>query len=194
MLHSRREPLLLSHKRKLHSSRFAAHYLRRELMTRDSRLTTHLTRYGSLLGVACVVLAVDQSVKALASAKLRDGRALDLLGGLVRLDYTWNTGAAFGVFRTGGLLFALVAATVSCGILIFYGRLAASSLVVRAGLGLILGGALGNLVDRIRLGYVVDFIDLRWWPVFNLADSAIVVGVCLLVVHALFLQPEPRTA
>jgi signal peptidase II len=106
---------------------------------------------------------------------------IDLFGGLVRLDFTRNTGAAFGMFQSGGLLFAAVAIVVSLSILVFYRRIADSALPVRLALGLILGGALGNLADRIRLGYVVDFIDLRWWYVFNLADSAIVVGVGILL-------------
>jgi signal peptidase II len=147
--------------------------------------------YAFLLALALLVLLADQAVKALVSDKLKNGRVVEVLGGFVRLDYTFNTGAAFGIFRTGGVVFAAVAVGVSAGIVIYYRRVATSPLILRAALGLILGGALGNLLDRIRLGYVVDFIDLRWWPVFNLADSAIVVGVCLLVLHALF---EPHIA
>jgi signal peptidase II len=144
--------------------------------------------YALLVCLALVVVGVDQAVKALVAATLKDGRVVDLLGGAIRFDYTSNTGAAFGVFRAGGILFALVAALVSAGIILYYRRIAASPLMVRVGLGLILGGALGNLIDRMRLGYVIDFIDLRWWPVFNLADSAIVIGVCMLAAFTL-LQP-----
>ncbi len=149
---------------------------------------TRLARYGLLLGLALGIVVVDQAVKGIVTATLKGGRVIDILGGVVRLDYTWNRGAAFGVFPTGGAFFALVALLVSLGILVYYRRVADSPLLVRAALGLILGGAVGNLIDRVRLGYVVDFIDLRWWPVFNLADSAIVIGVGLLVLHAL-LQP-----
>ena len=148
-----------------------------------------VSRYAFLIGLALAVLAVDQAVKAIVSSSLRDGRVLDLLGGFIRIDLTWNSGAAFGMFRADGGAFALIALAVSAGIVFSYRRVAHSPVVVRAALGLILGGALGNLVDRVRLGYVVDFIDLRWWPVFNLADSAIVLGVALLVLYALW---EPR--
>lgn len=148
-----------------------------------------VSRYAFLIGLALSVLAVDQAVKAIVSSSLKDGRVLDLLGGLVRIDLTWNSGAAFGMFRADGGAFALIALAVSAGIVFSYRRVAHSPVVVRAALGLILGGALGNLVDRVRLGYVVDFIDLRWWPVFNLADSAIVLGVALLVAYAIW---EPR--
>jgi signal peptidase II len=68
---------------------------------------------------------------------------------------------------------------------LYYRRVAAGPALLRIGLSLVLGGAIGNLIDRVRLGYVVDFIDLRWWPVFNVADSAIVVGVAALVLRSL---------
>jgi signal peptidase II len=128
---------------------------------------------------------VDQAVKAIIAETLSDGRYVELLGGLVRLDYTRNTGAAFGLYQGGGVLFALIALGVSAGIVVSYRRLARSPFLIRAAVGLILGGAVGNLLDRIRLGYVVDFVDLRWWPVFNVADSAIVVGVALLVLNSM---------
>jgi signal peptidase II len=138
-------------------------------------------RYIMLLGCAATVLVADQVLKWLVMRSLQHGRVIDLLGGLVRLDFTRNAGAAFGMFQSGGLLFAAVAVLVSLSILVFYRRIAESALAVRLALGLILGGALGNLLDRIRLGYVVDYVDLRWWYVFNLADSAIVVGVAILL-------------
>src|SRR5207302_9836252 len=111
--------------------------------------------------------------------------SVDLFGGLVRLDYTRNTGAAFSIFPTGSWAFAAIALVVSAGIVVYYRRVAGGPVVLRLALGLVLGGALGNLIDRVRLGYVIDFIDLRWWPVFNLADSAIVVGVVLLALQSL---------
>jgi signal peptidase II len=148
-----------------------------------------LPQYAFLIAVAAAVLVADQALKALITAWLGDGRVVDLLGGLVRLDYTRNSGAAFGFYQGGGALLVLIAVGVSVGIILSYRRLARSPWIVRAALGLILGGAIGNLVDRVRLGYVVDFIDLRWWPVFNLADSAIVVGVGLLILHSVLMSP-----
>ncbi len=117
---------------------------------------------------------------------LSHGKIISWFGGLVRLDYTVNSGAAFGILQARGLVFILVAVIVSVGIIISYRRVVVSPLLVRIGLGLVLGGAIGNLVDRMRLGYVVDFIDLGWWPVFNLADSSIVIGVLLLAAVAFF--------
>jgi signal peptidase II len=143
-----------------------------------------VARYLVLIGCALAVLALDQVLKALIVHSLKDGKYIDLLGGLIRLDFTRNSGAAFGLFQSGGFVFAAVAILVSLGILIFYRRVAASSFLIRLALGLILGGALGNLIDRVRFGYVVDYVDLRWWYVFNLADSAIVVGVGMLLLHS----------
>jgi signal peptidase II len=143
-----------------------------------------IVRYLVLIGSALAVFALDQTLKALVVQSLKNGRYIELLDGLVRLDFTRNSGAAFGLFQSGGFVFAAVAILVSLGILFFYRRVAASPLLVRLALGLILGGALGNLVDRVRFGYVVDYVDLRWWYVFNLADSAIVVGVGLLLLHS----------
>ena len=143
-----------------------------------------VARYLVLIGCALSILVLDQVLKALVVRSLQHGHYIDLLGGLIRLDFTRNSGAAFGLFQSGGFVFAAVAILVSLGILVFYRRIADSSVLVRLALGLILGGALGNLVDRVRLGYVVDYVDLRWWYVFNLADSAIVVGVGLLLLHS----------
>lgn len=155
------------------------------------KLTSLPVRYAFLFAVALCVLAADQIVKLLIASWLHDGALVDLLGGRLRLDYTRNFGAAFGVYRGGGLILVLVAVVVSIGIVMYYQRLAQSPTLVRLALGLVLGGAVGNLIDRVRLGYVVDFIDLRWWPVFNLADSAIVIGVALLLLHSV-MQPVSR--
>ncbi len=145
-------------------------------------------RYIELLGLALGVIAVDQVTKALVIHSLSHGRVINLFGGLVLLDYTVNSGAAFGILRARGLLFILVAVLVSGFIVVSYRRVVTSPLPTRIALGLILGGAIGNLIDRLRLGHVVDFIDLGWWPVFNLADSSIVIGVVLLALFALFAE------
>lgn len=141
--------------------------------------------FALVLVVAAAVVVADQGSKALAAGALAQGRVIALLGGMVYLDYSRNTGAAFSVLQSHGMLFIVIAAVVIGGILLFHQSIAASRPLVRLGVGLVLGGATGNLIDRVRLGYVVDFIDLRWWPVFNLADSALVIGVLILVVISL---------
>lgn len=139
-----------------------------------------VSRYLMLLSIALAVVAVDQALKGVVTDSLEGRAPLQLLGGTVYLEYTRNTGAAFSMLPNGGWVFVVVATLVSAGILVAYSRLAFHPILFRIGLALILGGAVGNLLDRLRLGYVVDFIDLRWWPVFNAADSAIVIGVLLL--------------
>lgn len=157
--------------------------------TRSSNL---LKGYAALIALAAAVVATDQWVKALVIARLASGNVVSLFGGFLHLDYTWNTGAAFGFGRSAGGFFAVAAVVVCLGIVLSFRRVVASPLLVRLALGLILGGAIGNLIDRLRLGHVVDFIDLRWWPVFNLADSAIVCGVVLLCFHSLLSSAQPR--
>lgn len=137
------------------------------------------------------MLAVDQLTKAWALRAL-DDRVVDLVGSL-RLRLVFNTGSAFSIGSGIGPVLAVV------GVVVVLLLLRASSQVqgatARAALGLVLGGAVGNLVDRafregdgFLAGAVVDFVDLQWWPVFNVADAAICVGVALL---ALTLSREP---
>lgn len=138
-------------------------------------------RYALVLVIALAVIVLDQATKVAVAHTLAGRAPVALAGGLIYLDYTRNTGAAFSLLQAHGSLFVVVAVVVSLAIVLSYRRIAGTSTLTRIALGLVLGGALGNLIDRVRLGYVVDFIDLRWWPVFNLADSAIVIGVILLV-------------
>jgi signal peptidase II len=134
-----------------------------------------------LIGVAAAVVAADQLTKAIAAAYLPSSDSVALVGDWVRFTLTYNTGSAFGLVSSPTLLVAAGSA-VSLAVLAYaiWGRLEASPRR-RLPLGLVLGGSLGNLVDRTRSGAVVDFVDLRVWPVFNLADIAITVGVALLM-------------
>jgi len=142
------------------------------------------SRIGTFLACAAAVLALDQLTKAIASAHLIPGEPLPLLGQFLRLTLVHNTGAAFGLFPGSRIPFILVSVLAIAVVLYLFARDAYRSLVNRILLGCILGGALGNLVDRIRWGRVVDFIDVGLgsvrWPVFNVADSAVTLGVILL--------------
>ncbi len=141
-----------------------------------------------LYGAALAVLILDQVSKAwvLTILGTREGAERHVLGDLVYLRLVHNTGAAFGMLPNASLLFGVAAVAVIVGILMYSRRLAGAARIVRVALGLELGGALGNLVDRVRYGYVVDFIDVRVWPyVFNVSDSAITIGVVLLLYHIL---------
>ncbi len=145
-------------------------------------------RVGALLGTAVLVAAVDAVTKVLVVARLADRTPIRLLGGLLTLLETRNPGAAFGVGGGATVLFTLVAA----GVIVAIARTATRlrSLPWAISLGLLLGGATGNLVDRLLRapgplrGHVVDWIEVPHWPVFNLADSAIVTGGLLAVLLA----------
>ena len=147
---------------------------------------------------AAFVLLVDQFSKHTVATKLVVGQSLDVvpwLASVFRITHVTNTGVAFGLFPGWGNFFVIVSSIVAVMILAYYWYLPAGQLLVRVALGLQFGGAIGNLVDRLRLGFVVDFIDLNFWPlrnwpIFNFADSAVVAGVTLLAL--LMLWEEQR--
>jgi signal peptidase II len=138
-----------------------------------------------LLATAALVLALDLATKAMATCKLAFGKPRELLGEFVRLTLVHNTGAAFGLFPGSRFAFILFSTAAMGVILALYFRLPGRSRVQLAAMGALLGGALGNLHDRVRYGYVVDFIEIgvgRYhWPVFNVADMAVTGGVALLL-------------
>lgn len=107
-----------------------------------------------------------------------------------RFTHTTNTGVAFGLFQNGNLIFALFATAISVGIIYFNQKLELGNPLLRVALGLQLGGAIGNLLDRLRLGSVTDFLDFGPWPVFNVADTAVVAGV--IVMGFVLLQEERK--
>jgi signal peptidase II len=134
--------------------------------------------------VATLVVAVDQLSKLWIRDNLTPGESLPEIG-FLRLTYTTNTGSAFGLFANQTFLLVIITIVSLAGIVLFLRYLGSASAWTSVALGLILGGAVGNLIDRLHLGYVVDFIDVRlWgnlhWPAFNVADAAIVVGICTL--------------
>lgn len=146
-----------------------------------------------LLLTVPAVLGVDQLSKHLVRANLRLGESWPA-DGLFRLTHGTNSGSAFGLFPNQTAILIL-ASVMAIGFLIyFYRRHALPRPLLRFAIGLQLGGALGNLIDRLRVGNVVDFIDLGPWPIFNLADSCIVVGMSLLIASLLFGDARPSSA
>ena len=166
---------------------------REGLIEARSMLRGERAQWALFLGVAASVLLLDRFTKYLVVTNLEVGEMWNpvaFLKPFVTITHVSNTGAAFGLFRDYGLLFAIVALVVVVGILVFYRYLPAGQLWLRVSLGLQLGGALGNLLDRVLFGSVVDFIDIKFWPVWNVADMAIVSGVALLAFHLLFVERE----
>ena len=141
--------------------------------------------YPRLLGAALVVLIADQVTKAIALTALEDG-PVDVIEGVFSFTLSFNPGGVFGLGRGFPGLFLVATIAVTVGIVVWARRIEERSWLVP--LGLVLGGGLGNVVDRVFRDYegqVVDFIDLHVWPVFNVADMAIVTGVGLVLLSAL---------
>lgn len=130
--------------------------------------------------VLTAVLAADQAVKALVVASLERGEQRELVAG-IKLVNTRNTGVAFGQLQDGGALVAVVIAIAIAALLAYFARHAGEPLMWLP-TGMLLGGALGNVADRIREGAVVDFLKLPYWPAFNVADASITIGVVILLV------------
>jgi signal peptidase II len=138
---------------------------------------------------AGLIVVADQLTKAWLAATLSPGEMVSVVGDLIRLVYSQNSGALFGFFRDNAALFGIVSLGV-VGFIVLYHARVGRSLYLSIALGLLLGGALGNLTDRLRLGYVIDFVDLgiggfRWYT-FNVADAAISTAIVMLVGAAIF--------
>jgi signal peptidase II len=145
-----------------------------------------------LAAVAAVVVALDQASKASIRSSIPVvGASVPVLGRLVRFTHTRNAGAAFGMLPGNRFVFIGVSVLVLFGIVVYLWRWRPTRPMIVVALGFVAGGALGNLIDRALIGYVTDFIQWPFdFPVFNLADSAIVVGVAMLVWWLLF-GPAP---
>lgn len=126
-----------------------------------------------------LALAVDQITKAIVIANLSRGESWPEEG-FIRATYVWNTGTAFSLFQGQGGPLTVFSFVAVIALYFVYRTLDSPTLWVRIAFGLLIGGAFGNLTDRIRLGHVTDFIDVGPWPIFNIADSSIVVGIAVL--------------
>jgi signal peptidase II len=149
-----------------------------------------------LVAIAAVVIGLDQYTKYLVRTRLPKNvswNPIPWLDRYVTFTHLDNTGAAFGLFQNMNLVFIIIAIVVIVMIALYYRQLAGSSWMLRLAFGLQMGGAAGNLIDRVVRGYVTDFIDVRIWPVFNLADSSVVVGTTLLAIYVFFMDQEENT-
>jgi len=136
---------------------------------------------GYLFMVLSIIL-IDQISKAVVVANMKLGETIYLIPDIFRVTYSENPGAAFGImaYRTNFFIIVTVILLIVIAVLII--RLGSEYKLFKIGLALQSGGAVGNLIDRVRTGYVVDFLDLTFWPIFNVADIAIVIGVLILVI------------
>lgn len=148
-----------------------------------------------LLVVGGIVLGLDQLTKSWVRSRLAFGEVMEPIPALApvfRIVHWENTGAAFGVFPDGGVVFAVIAVVVVAAIIYYFPEIPSHHWLLRTALVLQLGGALGNLVDRLLKGPVTDFISIGSLPVFNVADAAISVGVVLLIL-SMWLEEHVET-
>jgi signal peptidase II len=152
---------------------------------------------------AVVILILDQITKAMALARLAPGAPIPVIDDFFALTLVMNPGLAFGLLSSTPTAWRWTVALLSIAALVLLAMvgvrlLAAGGRIAELALGLVFGGAIGNLIDRARFGAVVDFLDFYWrgyhWPAFNVADSAISVGVTALAVRLLFAPPTPAPA
>jgi signal peptidase II len=144
--------------------------------------------------IAALVVAGDQYTKHVVSTTFLPEESRIVIPHVVYLTYVQNSHGAFGLFGSHPLLLAAFASAVLIGFFLWYRSTGNAGMTTHIAFGLILGGAIGNIADRMRLSYVVDFIDFRWWPVFNVADSAISIGVCLLLIRMLIHDKKVQPA
>ena len=152
-------------------------------------------RHARFIIIAAAVVALDQLIKMLIVSIVPAYQTISVIPGFFNLTHIYNTGGAFG-FLSGNIsayqqIFFLTASLVAvCMILYLYSKTPPNHIFLEIGFSLILGGALGNIADRIRIGKVVDFLDFHimglHWPSFNIADSAITMGILIFVYHLLF--------
>jgi signal peptidase II len=134
-----------------------------------------------VLPISAAVVILDRLTKMLVQNHMTEGMSIPVIPGLMSFTYILNPGAAFGLLEHRRLFF--IAMTIAVIVAVFYlrHRIAEEDATVQLGVAFFLGGAAGNLIDRIETGYVIDFFDFHFWPIFNVADIFICVGVGLIV-------------
>ena len=148
-------------------------------------------QWAGLVAVAVAAVLADQVTKHIVTSTLALDESEHVVGPL-SIHHVENSGIAFGLFADSTSIVTVVTGAAVLWMIVYFARSGSRHPVLPAALGLLIGGSLSNLVDRIRLHHVTDFIDLRWWPAFNLADSFIVVGVAILLAAMVVADRSPR--
>jgi signal peptidase II len=144
----------------------------------------------SLVAIALAAVVADQVTKHVVASNLALGDGVHVLGPFW-IRHVRNSGIAFGLFANATAAVIVLTAIAIAWMLVYFARSGARHPVLPIALGLVIGGSVSNLADRVRLGFVTDFVDLRYWPAFNLADSFIVIGVVILLGALLLAEREP---
>lgn len=154
-------------------------------------LAASRTQWLGLAAIALAAVAADQLTKHIVTGQLRLDQGVHVVGPFW-IHHVQNSGIAFGLFASATSLVIVATGIAVAWMLVYFARSGSRHPVLPVALGLVIGGSASNLLDRVRLGYVTDFLDLRYWPAFNLADSFIVVGVGILLAALLAAEREPR--
>ena len=157
----------------------------------ERSLAAGLWQWAGLASVAFAAVVADQVTKYLVTSRLSLDQSANVAGPL-SIHHVQNSGIAFGLFPDSTAAVVAVTSAAVVWMVVFFARSGSRHPVFPAALGLLLGGSVSNLADRVRLGHVTDFVDLRYWPAFNLADSFIVVGVAILLFAVVGGDREPR--
>jgi signal peptidase II len=157
----------------------------------ERSLAAQASQWVGLGAVVIAAIAADQLTKLIVSSQLTLDEALHVVGPF-SIHHVQNSGIAFGLFASATPVVTALTAIAVGWMLVFFARSGARHPVLPVALGLLIGGSTSNLIDRIRLGHVTDFLDLRYWPAFNLADSFIVVGVGILFVALMLGETRQR--
>lgn len=139
-----------------------------------------------MLLLVLFIILLDQLIKYFVSTNMFLGQSIPVLPQIFHLTYIQNPGAAFGILENQRYLFILIAAVLIVAVIYFYKKIIQLSKLFQVGIALLFGGAIGNMIDRIFIGRVIDYMDFRIWPVFNLADIAIVSGCAIIAFNLLF--------
>ena len=145
----------------------------------------------ALAAIAFAAIAADQLTKYIVTSRLALDDGVHVVGPFW-IHHVQNSGIAFGLFASATAVVILATGIAVTWMLVFFARSGARHPILPVALGLVIGGSVSNLLDRVRLGYVTDFLDFRYWPAFNLADSFIVIGVLVLLAALMHAEREPR--
>jgi signal peptidase II len=148
-------------------------------------------QWAALASIALAALAADQLTKHIVATRLQLDDGVHVVGPFW-IHHVRNSGIAFGFFSQATPVVIVLTGIAVAWMLAFFARSGARHPVLPVALGLVIGGSISNLLDRVRLGFVTDFLDFRYWPAFNLADSFIVIGVLILLTTLVLAEREPR--
>lgn len=160
-------------------------------------MNKHVKHNLFLLSIAGVVVLMDQWTKTLVRNSLASGEVwapIPSIGGFFRFTNWHNTGAAFGLFQNANTVLLILAIVIAIMIIVYYQQAITMDLLTRTALAMMFGGALGNMIDRVTQGYVTDFVAVGSFPVFNVADSSVTIGVGLLLLAFILQENREKKA